>query len=125
MTNVSNTTTPTLNEQLLAMEAPVSQSLSWQAAAAMIGTAGLGLWGGHQLWREYRAGHRQDAQLQRDLDDNVRLNRFHRGVARRAEAQAAGAGQPFDPPVPHREVQRRGRLAITAGPMGRRENVRY
>ena len=83
-------TAPTLNEQLLAMEAPVSQSLSWQAAAAMVGTAGLGLLGGHQLWRERRAERREDAQMQHDLDAIVRLSRLQRLAALRAEAQAAG-----------------------------------
>ena len=88
--NVSNITAPTLNEQLLAMEAPVGRSLIWQTAAAMFGTAGLGLWGGHQLWRERRAERREDSQMQHDLDANVRLSRLQRLAARRAEAQAAG-----------------------------------
>ena len=90
MTNISKITAPTLNEQLLAMEAPVSQSLSWQAAAAMVGTAGLGLLGGHQLWRERRAERREGAQMQHDLDANEQLSRLRRWYALLAESQASG-----------------------------------
>ena len=90
MTNISNSTTPTLNEQLLAMEAPVWQPLSWQAAGGLLGTAGLGLLGGHQLWRERRAERREDAQMLHDLDANERLSRLRRWYALLAESQASG-----------------------------------